>query len=164
AFLMRIWDVGTRAMHHDESMHAYYSWRLLVAGDYKYNPMLHGPFQFNANALMFFLFGVSDASARMAAVLCGTGIVGAAWFLRPFLGRVGALVTGALFAISPIYLYFSRFTREDIYTAFFTLLMVVGVFGWIYSRKPGFMYLLFAATALAFATKESTFITLFIFG
>jgi len=38
------------------------------------------------------------------------------------------------------------------------------MFGWLSSRQPRFLYLLFAATALAFATKESTFITLFIFG
>ncbi len=164
AFLMRIWDLGHRAMHHDESMHAFYGWTLFKGGGYHYDPMLHGPFQFHAIALMDFLFGPSDAASRLTAVLCGTGIVLATWWLRPYLGRLGAFIAAALFTISPSFLYFSRFAREDIYVTFFTYLMVVGVFGWLVSHKPRFIYLLFASTALAFATKESTFITLFIFG
>ncbi|HEX6510778.1 MAG TPA: flippase activity-associated protein Agl23, partial [Chloroflexota bacterium] len=164
AFLMRVWDVGSRAMHHDESMHAFYSWQLLRGGGYKYDPMLHGPFQFHANALMMFLFGQTDAAARLTAVVCGTGIVLATWWLRPYMGKLGAFLAAALFTISPSFLYFSRFTREDIYVTCFTYLMVVGMFGFLVWRKPRFLYLLFAATALAFATKESTFITLFIFG
>src|SRR5262249_51448341 len=52
AFAMRIWDVGKRAMHHDESMHAFYSLQLLKGGGYKYDPMLHGPFQFHGDAFM----------------------------------------------------------------------------------------------------------------
>ncbi|HLY65260.1 MAG TPA: flippase activity-associated protein Agl23, partial [Chloroflexota bacterium] len=164
AFVMRIWDLGQRAMHHDESMHAFYGWQLFKGGGYHYDPMLHGPFQFHAIALMDFLFGPSDATARLTAVVCGTGIVIGTWWLRPHLGKLGAFIAAFLFAISPSFLYFSRFTREDIYVTFFTYLMVVGMFGWLHSRKSGFIYLLFSATALAFATKESTFITLFIFG
>src|SRR5581483_2890636 len=133
AFLMRIWNVGARAMHHDESMHAFYSYQLMNGGGYAYNPMLHGPFQFHANALMMFLFGVSDTSARLTAVLCGTGMVIACWWLRPYMGKLGAFLAGALLAISPSFLYFSRFTREDIYVTFFTFLMVVGMFGWLHS-------------------------------
>src|SRR5690242_17272418 len=29
AFVMRFWDVGHRAMHHDESLHAVYSWNIV---------------------------------------------------------------------------------------------------------------------------------------
>jgi len=164
AFIMRIWELGTRALHHDESMHAFYGWQLFHGGGYQYNPMLHGPFQFHAIALMDFLFGPSDATARLTAVLCGTGMIVATWFLRPYLGRLGAFLAAAMLTISPSFLYFSRFTREDIYVTFFTYLMVVGMFGWLASRRPGYLYLAFIGTALAFCTKESTFITLFIFG
>jgi uncharacterized protein (TIGR03663 family) len=164
AFVMRIWDVGKRAMHHDESMHAFYGWTLFNGGGYHYDPMLHGPFQFHAIALMDFLFGPSDVASRLTAVVCGTGIVLASWWLRPYMGKLGAFLAAALLTISPSFLYFSRFAREDIYVTFFSYLMVVGMFGYLASRKPRFIYLLFAATALAFATKETTFITLFIFG
>ncbi|MBV8063528.1 MAG: TIGR03663 family protein, partial [Nevskia sp.] len=139
AFVMRLWDVGQRAMHHDESMHAFYGWTLFKGGGYHYDPMLHGPFQFHAIALMDFLFGAGDATARLTAVICGSLIVLATWWLRPYMGRLGAFIAGVLFTISPSFLYFSRFAREDIYVTCFTYLMVVGMFGWLASRKPRFI-------------------------
>ena len=42
AFLMRIWDVGHRAMHHDESMHAKFAWDTFHGQVYKYNVYRHG--------------------------------------------------------------------------------------------------------------------------
>ena len=53
---MRLWDLGTRAMHHDESLHALYSWKLANGEGYAHNPMMHGPLQFEANAALFFTY------------------------------------------------------------------------------------------------------------
>src|SRR2546427_8380487 len=56
--IMRFWDLGARALHHDESLHATYSWYLwekltgVAPGQgYHYDPMMHGPYQFHGNAL-----------------------------------------------------------------------------------------------------------------
>ena len=43
AGVMRLWDLGSRAMHHDESLHAFYSWTLYKGDGYQHNPMMHGP-------------------------------------------------------------------------------------------------------------------------
>ena len=40
---MRLWDLDGRAFHHDESLHAFYSWRIIEGGLYQYNPLMHGP-------------------------------------------------------------------------------------------------------------------------
>ena len=40
---MRLWDLGSRAYHHDESLHAYFSWELYSGQGLQHNPMLHGP-------------------------------------------------------------------------------------------------------------------------
>src|SRR3712207_4585820 len=56
-FALRIYELGYRAYHHDESLHAVYSWYLYVGRGYTHDPMMHGPFQFHFNALMYFLFG-----------------------------------------------------------------------------------------------------------
>src|SRR5688572_32242701 len=139
-FLLRLHGLGYRAYHHDESLHAVYSWYLYVGRGYVHDPLMHGPFQFHVNALVYFLFGDSDVTGRLAAVLFGTGIIALPYFLRAELGRWGAVATSVLFTISPAFLYFSRFTREDIYLAFFTLGMVVGLFGWIRTRNPRYLY------------------------
>src|SRR5882724_9125199 len=71
-FGLRIYDLGGRALHHDESLHAVYSWYLYIGRGYIHDPLMHGPYQFHVNALMYFLFGASDFTARLAAVLHGT--------------------------------------------------------------------------------------------
>src|SRR5262245_10596435 len=47
AFALRMVDLGSRAMHHDESLHALYSWYLYVGRGYTHDPMMHGPFLFH---------------------------------------------------------------------------------------------------------------------
>jgi len=167
--IMRFWDLGSRALHHDESLHATYSWylwerltgtNLSAAPEYHYDPMMHGPYQFHGNALMYLIFGPSDWSARLNAALCGTALIALPFLLRRQLGRVSSLVLSGLLAFSPAFLYYSRFTREDIYFALWTLLFFVGVIRWLDARGgPGAQrWLLVAAAgfALSWATKEST--------
>jgi uncharacterized protein (TIGR03663 family) len=163
AAILRFWDLGARALHHDESLHALYSWYLYSGRGYQHDPMMHGPFQFHGNALFYLIFGASDYTARMMAATFGVWIVISPYFLRRELGRLGALVAAFLFAISPSFLYFSRFTREDIYIAGFEMAIVIAIFGLMRTGKSRYAYLLFAGTALAYATKESVFITGFIF-
>ena len=46
--------------------------------------------------------------------------------------------------------------------AFFTMVMAVGLFGYVRTRQPKHLYIFSAAFSLAFATKEATYITGFI--
>jgi uncharacterized protein (TIGR03663 family) len=162
-FVLRIYDVGSRALHHDESLHAVYSWYLYVGRGYVHDPLMHGPYQFHVPALMYFLFGDSNVTARLTAVLHGTGIIFLPYFLRSELGKRGAIAASILFMISPSFLYFSRFMREDIYLAFFTLGMAVGIFGWIRTRRVGYLYFGSLSLICAFTDKEATYIHVFVF-
>jgi len=87
--LLRVYHLGDRALHHDESLHAVYSWYLYVGRGYVHDPLMHGPYQFHVPALIYFLFGASDFTARFAAVLHGTGIIVLPYFLRHELGLTG---------------------------------------------------------------------------
>lgn len=160
----RFWDLGTRALHHDESMHARFSWDIYRSFNYRYNPLLHGPFQFYFTAFMFFLFGVSDAVARFGPALFGVLSVLLLYPLKPYLGRNGMVIAAALMAVSPPLLYFSRFARNDIYIVAWTMLIVLALFGWLHTRDRWYIYLGAAAVALSLATKENTYITLAIIG
>jgi uncharacterized protein (TIGR03663 family) len=164
AFTLRIWDVGGRAMHHDESLHATYAWYLFKGRGYQYNPLMHGPLQFYVMAFFYMLFGDSETTARLFAVLCGTAIVLLPYFLRKDLGRNGAFVAAIALAISPAFLYYSRFARDDIILDFFTLLMVVGIWSYIRTRRARCLYIAAAAAALAMASMEAAYIVFFIFG
>jgi len=176
--IMRLWDLGSRALHHDESLHATYSWYLYksitwnfwaaITGtnpgsgyEYHYDPMMHGPYQFHINALMYLIFGgPSDWAVRLNAAFCGTALIALPFLLRRQLGRVSSLVLSGLLAFSPAFLYYARFSREDIYFVLWTMLFFVGVIRWLDARGgPGAQrWLLVAAAgfALSWATKEST--------
>ncbi|MBV9712666.1 MAG: TIGR03663 family protein [Ktedonobacteraceae bacterium] len=186
AAILRFWGLGDKPLHHDESLHAYYAWQLMIndlqnwascfngvnAGCYRYDPLLHGPFQFHAIAFVYQISqwlhapdnGVNTTTVRIAAATLGTVIVGLPYFLRDYLGRIGALLASFLLAVSPSMVYFSRFAREDIYLVCFTFLMVVAVARYVRDRKMSWLVLSAAAFSLAYATAEATFLTIAIFG
>jgi uncharacterized protein (TIGR03663 family) len=114
AVVSRFWDLGARAMSHDESLHALYSYYLYNGSGYVHNPMMHGPFLFHANALIYFLFGDNDYTARIVPALFGVFMVMSPLLLRRWLGRLGAVVASILLLISPSFLYYSRYIRNDI--------------------------------------------------
>ncbi|MHB1006661.1 MAG: flippase activity-associated protein Agl23 [Chloroflexota bacterium] len=164
AVISRFWDLGARALHHDESLHATYSYYLFTGRGYVHDPLLHGTFIYHFNALVYLLFGASNASARYAPAFLSVLTVCLPYFLRKELGRTGALVASGLFLISPSFLYFGRFIREDAHIAFFTLAIVVCLFRYLDSRRPVFLYLFAALFALSFNTKESTYMLAAVYG
>jgi len=159
AAALRLWGLDAKALHHDESLHATFSWYLYDGRGYTHDPLMHGPFQFNMNALSFFLFGVTDFTARLPHALFGTALVGMPYLLRRQIGAKAALIAAALLAVSPTLLYFSRFDREDIYAAFWTLAIVVCLWRYLDGQRPTWLAGLAASLAFAFATKELNYIT-----
>jgi uncharacterized protein (TIGR03663 family) len=156
--------LGFKPHHHDESMHAFYSWQLYKDGDYEYNPMMHGPFQFHGNAFMYYLFGCSDATSRYLAATFGLITVILAIFLTPFIGRTGAFLATAMIVFSPSFMYFDRFTREDAYICGATFAMVVFLFRYHRFRKPTDLWIASLGFIIAFCTKESMFLTIAVVG
>ncbi|HEY0752627.1 MAG TPA: flippase activity-associated protein Agl23 [Ktedonobacteraceae bacterium] len=186
---LRFWNLGAKPLHHDESLHGYYALQLLhnlqhwgwcvglnnpPAGYscYQYDPLLHGPFQFHAIALVYQVSqwlgapdnGVNTTTVRIMAALLGSLLVALPFFLRDYLGKVGAWLACFLLAVAPSMVYFSRFARESIYMAFFTLLLVVAVARYVRTRQIGWLVLAAAGFALSYATSEATFLTIAIFG
>lgn len=164
AVVSRFYALGVRGMSHDESLHAVYSLDLYRNGSYQHNPMMHGPFLFHANAFIYFLFGVSDATARVMPALAGIGTIMAAWLYRRWIGRTGALLTALLFLISPSILFHSRYIRNDIYIVFFSMVWVYCMFRYLEERRLKWLYLTVTAMALGFAAKENQFMSGTIFG
>jgi uncharacterized protein (TIGR03663 family) len=164
ALALRFYDLGDRPFHHDESQDAYFSWIFWENGDYAYDPLLHGPLRFYLTAGMYMVFGDSDFTARLAPALMGTLMVPLPYLLRHQIGRVAAFAAALYFAGGPAYLYFSRFAREDIYVASITLALLVAVFRFLDRPRRYHPAVIGALLALSFATKETTFITVFVAG
>ena len=155
---MRLWDLGSRAMHHDESLHAFYAWNLYTGRGYQHDPMMHGPFQMEATAASFFIFGDSDYAARLIYVLAGIALVGLPFLFRARLGTLGSLLVSSMLAFSPVMLYFSRFARNDIIMAVWVLGLVICMWRYMDEGRNRYLYIGSALLALAFATKETAYI------
>lgn len=164
AVLAHLLLLGDRSLHHDETLHAEYSWRLYVGQGYTHDPLLHGPFLYYWTALTFFLFGDSDTTARLAAALFGIAAVLLPLLLRRELGRAGALLASGYLLLSPVFLYVGRFIRHDIFAVTFELLTVIGLVRYIHSERPAWHYVFAAALGLMLATMETFYLFVLILG
>lgn len=160
AIFLRTYDLGVRPYHHDESIHAFFSWQITDQGlgSYKYDPVYHGPVLYYASALMMWLFGDSDFTGRLSAVVFGLGVLAFAWPLRRYLGRWGALAFLILVTFSPSWTYFTRFVRHDIYLALCNLGAVYFVFRYGESGRARYLYWSALFFAGAFTNKEDMYL------
>src|SRR5215213_3698003 len=158
AIVTRFYDLGSRVMSHDESLHTYFSWLLYRGQGYQHTPMMHGPWQFHWIALSYFLFGVSDFTARIPAAMFSIATVGMVWYWRRYLGKTGALIAALLMVISPFMLFYGRYVREDVYTGLSGLLMLYSILRYLESGSSKYLFLLSGALLIHFADKETSFI------
>ena len=164
ALAMRLYDLGGRAVHHDESLHGYFGYQLFSGSNYDHNPLMHGMFLFQSVATSFFFVGDSEFSLRLPMALFGTGLVLVPLILKPRIGQVGALIAAVLLAFSPSLLYYSRFARNDIFMAVFALALVGVMWRYIDERKNRWLYIGAALVAIGFATKETQYIVIALLG
>lgn len=162
--LTRFWDLSSRAYCHDESIHAWESWKLATGQGYIHSPTYHGPFGYHLTAFMFTLFGNNDFTGRLAAVLAGIAITIMPLFLRKWLGDKGVLAATLLAAVSPVMMHRSRYFRHDQFNLIFNMIMFVAMLRYLDQRKTRDLYIVAAALSFGFTTKETTFITYFCFG
>lgn len=159
AIISRFYILGDRVMSHDETIHVYHNaWSLFTGEGYRHDPLSHGPFQTHIVALAYFLFGDSDLSARIPAVLFSIASVGFVWYYRRYLGKAGALAAAVMMLISPYMLYYGRYVRNEAFAAFCGLVTVWGILRYIETGKAFYSYAVIASMALHFTVKETSFI------
>jgi predicted membrane-bound mannosyltransferase/DNA-binding beta-propeller fold protein YncE len=158
AIVTRFYDLESRVMSHDESLHTYFSWLLYRGQGYEHSPMMHGPFQFHIVALTYFLFGASDFTSRIPSVLFSIATVGMVWHWRRYLGKWGALIAGLLLVISPYMLYYGRYVRNESYVGLSGIIMLYAMLRHLEVGGKKYLLLLAGALALHYTTKETSFI------
>ena len=164
ALCLRLWELDGRVMHYDEAIHLHYSWKLANLEIFRHSPWMHGPLQIELVALAINLFGDNDFVARLLYAIIGSLLVGLPYFLRDQLGRFGSFSISIMLMLSPSLLYFSRFGRNDIFMAFWTVSLFILMIRYIYDDKNYYLYLASAVLALMFCTKETSYLVVFIIG
>lgn len=163
---LRFYALDLKLFHHDEAIHAWFSYKLLTEGTYIYDPMYHGPFLYYTTAGIFSLLGDSDLVGRIIPALFGTVLVALVYpiYKLGYLDKKQALVAALFLAVSPNMVYFSRFLRNDIYIAVFTMALLVALLYYFERHKMRYALLAGAAIGLGMSAKENMPIIVLIFG
>ncbi len=163
AIVSRFYDLGARAMSHDESLHTYFSYQLAMGRGFQHTPLMHGPFLFHVTALSYFLFGANDFTSRVPYAIFGIVLVILPIFFRRWLGRSGALVTSFMLLISPSILYHARYIRQEESVLVWTALTVLCIWRYLEDRRAGWLLGLAAVLAFHATDKSTSFLSIAMF-
>jgi uncharacterized protein (TIGR03663 family) len=156
----RFYDLESRVMSHDESLHTYFSWQLYKGNGFEHTPLMHGPFQFHLLSWTYTLFGDNDFTARIPAVIFSILSVAFVWNFKRYLGKTSTLITALLMAASPFMLYYGRYVRNDSFSILFGIISFWALLRYLDTGTNKYLYYLTIVTALHFTTKETSFIYL----
>lgn len=159
AVFTRFYNIDLRVMSHDETNHVRPAWDYYQGRGYSYDPVTHGPFQFHVLATFYFLLGDSDFSARAPYALFSIATIAVGMLaFRRYLGRRGALFAGVMLLISPVLLFYGRYTRNEAFEGLWTVLMIYGILRYLEKGEKSALILLTIVTAFHFCDKATSYI------
>ncbi|MGH7973558.1 MAG: phospholipid carrier-dependent glycosyltransferase, partial [Limisphaerales bacterium] len=127
AAALRVPGLDARPMHNDEAVNAIKFGQLWEHGHYKYDPNEHhGPTLIYATLVQARLTGapgfdrLSEVRLRMVTVVFGVGLILLLPLLTDGLGRNGVLWAALLTAVSPAFVFYSRYFIHEVLLVFFT--------------------------------------------
>jgi len=168
AAAFRLPRLGERPMHADEAVQAARSRHLWLHGRYVYDPdEYHGPTLQYATLLNLWISGAEDfahttkTTYRIVPVVFGIGVIALLWLLADALGRAAVVGAGALLAISPAMVFYSRYYIHETLLVFFTLAAMGTVWRYIRSGRLRWCLLAGVCVGLMQATKETSVIAYF---
>ncbi len=162
ALALRLPSLELRPMHTDEAVHAVKFGDLLEKGEYRYDPYeFHGPTLNYLSLPIAWVRGqktitqVDETTLRLLPVLFGVGLVLLWLLIAGGIGRCATVVAALLTALSPAFVFYSRYYIMEILLVFFTGLLIGSLYR--YSQKRKWYWLTVAGTALGLmiATKET---------
>ncbi len=152
--------LGEASFHPDEAIHTHFSQGF---GNYRYDPIYHGPLLYHLVAATFLGAGENDIAARLVPSVLGIGLL--ALLIGPFrafASNRAALWGAGLVAVSPSLVTYSRRLLHDSLALFLTLGAVLCFLtalqsGADTSRGRSARIGLFAFLSLFLATKANCF-------
>ena len=167
AAMLRLLFLTQKPLHHDEGVNGNFLVTLFRTGYYHYDPAnYHGPSLYYLsviptaiNNVIHWGHGLSTFVIRLVTGVFGIGVVWLMFCLRRWLGDAGSFTAAVFAAVSPGFVYFSRYFIHEILFVFFTLGILVA---WLWYRESGrqlYLMLASASAAMLFATKETWVIT-----
>jgi uncharacterized protein (TIGR03663 family) len=162
ALLLRLPHLNQRPLHTDESVHAVKFLGLWEGRGYRYDPNeYHGPILYYVTLPFVWLSGARGAADLQAATLrlvpltFGIGLILLLPLLGDALGRPAIFWAALWTAVSPAFVFYSRYYIHELPLVFFTLLLLAAGWRYLQTRRLGWALLAGAALGLMHATKET---------
>jgi len=168
ALVFRLPDLSERPMHGDEAVNAVKFSQLMESGKFVYDPTeFHGPTLYFFTLPASWISGnttfkkLTETTLRMVPVIFGIGLIlllfifgaGVNWYI---------LCTAALLsAISPSFVYYSRYYIHEILLVFFCYLAIFSGYRYCNNQKFLWMSLVALSLGLMISTKETWVIIVF---
>jgi uncharacterized protein (TIGR03663 family) len=167
AVLLRLIYLTQKPLHHDEGVNGLFLANLFRTGYYHYDPAnYHGPSLYYLalvptaiNNVFHWGHGLSTLAIRLVTAAFGVGVVWLMLCLRRYLGSTAALAAASFAAVSPGFVFFSRYFIHEILFVFFSLGVIVAWLWYHNTGRPRYLILASASAAMLFATKETWIIT-----
>jgi len=138
ATFLRFFMLGLKPFHHDEGVNGFFLTNLFRDGVYKYDPAnYHGPTLYYITLGFTKIFGPETIPVRASVAIFGVLMVVLAFFLRRYIGKIGALSAAVFLTLSPGMVYISRYYIHEIFFVFLSLAIVLSVVFFIEKRKAG---------------------------
>jgi uncharacterized protein (TIGR03663 family) len=162
ALALRIPNLAQRPMHNDEGVNAVKFNQLWTTGRFEYDPNeYHGPTLYYFTLPVLWISGAKDFAAtnevtyRMVAVVFGVGLILLLPLVGDGIGRGGVLWAGLFTAVSPAFVFYSRYYIHEMPLVFFMFAAIAC--GWRYRRSNRLVWAIAcgAALGLTYATKET---------
>ncbi len=132
AFLLRIYDLDLRTMHHDETVNHYFLKKTSELGYYPYSHQnYHGPLYFYLTWIFFHYLGDSEAYLRLSNVIIGTGAVLLPLMLQKILGWKWTYLAQLFIATSSTIIYYNRYAIHESSFLFFTLVLAFSFYRYL---------------------------------
>ncbi|MGE5322787.1 MAG: flippase activity-associated protein Agl23 [Actinomycetota bacterium] len=167
ACFLRVFDLRAKVLHHDEGVNGMFMTNLYRTGYYHYDPAnYHGPSLYylgeittTIGSIFLGKEGLNTFTIRLVPALFGIGVVWLMLCLRRQLGNFGSLAAAAMAAVSPGFVFFSRYFIHEILFVFFSLGTLVALLRYRETRRPSYFMLAAASLSLLGTTKETWVIT-----
>jgi uncharacterized protein (TIGR03663 family) len=162
ALALRIPNLAQRPMHNDEGVNAVKFNQLWTTKTFEYDPNeYHGPTLYYFTLPVVWLSGAKDFAAtnevtyRMVTVIFGVGLILLLPLVGDGIGRAGVLWAALFTAVSPAFVFYSRYYIHEIPLVFFMFAAVAC--GWRYRRSNRLIWAIAcgACLGLTYATKET---------
>jgi uncharacterized protein (TIGR03663 family) len=158
----RLWNLGAYPLSAAEAEQSLVAWTLYFGGQPEAE--LYSPLLLTLNTLTFFLFGASDATARLATVLLGSSLILLPALFRNQLGPLVSLLTSLLLAISPAAVFLSRTINSEIGVAVGALMLLAGFFNWTETGRQRWLWLMAGGLAIMLTAGPMAYSVLVVFG